>query len=182
MGTYTHAVEYDGGAQVSEISDRRDISVFANPLHRFNGDIPWALMLAPLPPGMEYADVVAAGSGWTEYIQAAGSDPDTIMVEIRKPGGQQWGVEWVRYAIGRPHDPRDVPADVQVKLPLSSYLIRGYEVFGADEATDLFWTYFKTGDIPTHYSLRPIDGYTADGAIFDLRDGTPRMVRAGKTQ
>jgi hypothetical protein len=59
-------------------------------------------------------------------------------------------------------------------------MVSRYEVFDADEATELFYTYFNTGDIPGHYRLRPVDGYTESGAIFDLRDGTPRIVYAGK--
>lgn len=176
----THLLKYDGDAEVVEMS-RAYLHDFANPLHRFNGEMPWALGLAPLPDGMDYADMIKAGVDSTEYIQAAGSDPETIMVEIRKPGGQQWEVEWVRYAVGHPHD-GDAPADVPVKLPLSTYMISRPEVFNADEATELFWTYYQTGDIPAQYTLRPIDGYTADGSIFDLRDGTPRKVYTGKAR
>ncbi|MBS4727524.1 hypothetical protein MSM1_03865 [Mycobacterium sp. SM1] len=175
----THLLKYDGGVLVSQLSNA-DRYEFANPLHRFNGVKPWALGLAPLPPGMDYADMVEAGIDSTEYLQAAGSDPKTIMVEIRKPGGQQWAVEWVRYAVGHPHQGDKEPAAVAVKLPVGTYTIPCHEVFDADEATELFWTYYKTGDIPDDYSLRPIEGYTTDGAIFDLRDGTPRMVYAGK--
>lgn len=102
MGHHTHLVEYDGGVLVEEISSRSDISTFAAPLHRFNGKKPWALSLAPLPSGMEYADMVEAGIYSTEYLQAAGSSPEKITIEIREPGGQQWGADWVRYVVGHP--------------------------------------------------------------------------------
>lgn len=180
MGHYTHLLKYDGDAQVVEMS-KAYIHDFANPLHRFNGQMPWALGLAPLPEGMEYADMVKAGVDSTEYLQAAGSSPETITVEIRKPDGQQWGVQWVRYVVGHRHE-GDAPLDVPIKLPGSTQMVARCEVFNADEATELVWTYYETGDIPAGYSLRPIDGYTADGAIFDLRDGTPRMVNAGNAR
>src|SRR6266568_4665702 len=121
MGIHTHLLEYDGGALVDEFSNAY-LHDFANPLHRFNGEKPWALCLAPLPPGMEYADVRATGAGLTAYLQAAGSGPETVMVEIRKPGGQQWGVQSVRYAVGHPNDD-GVTADVAVKLPVNTYMI-----------------------------------------------------------
>jgi len=174
-----HLLKYDGGAQIVEVSQAY-VHDFANPLHRFNGEIPWALGLAPLPDGMEYADMVKAGLDSTEYLQAAGKSPEAITVEIRKRGGQEWGVQWVRYVVGHPHQ-GDAPLDVPIKLPGSTQMVARYEVFNADEATELFDIYYKTGDIPTSYSLRPVDGYTVDGAIFDLRDGTPRMVYAGMT-
>lgn len=179
MALYTHLLKYDGGVQVVAMY-KAYIHDFANPLHRFNGENPWALGLAPLPDGMEYDDMVKAGMDSTEYLQAAGSDPETITVQIRKRGGQQWGVEWVRYVVGHSHE-GDAPLDVPIKLPSSTQMVAHYEVFNADEATELFDTYFKTGDIPASYRLRPIDGYTADGAIFDVRNGIPRMVYAGKT-
>jgi hypothetical protein len=176
---HTHLLKYDGGAQIVEVS-KAYIHDFANPLHRFNGTIPWALGLAPLPDGMDYADMVKVGLDSTEYLQAAGNSPEAITVEIRKPGGQQWGVQWVRYVVGHHHE-GDAPLDVAIKLPGSTQMVARFEVFNADEATELFDIYCKTGGIPTSYSLRPVDGYTPDGAIFDLRDGTPRMVYAGKT-
>jgi hypothetical protein len=55
--------------------------------------------------------MLRAGELSTEYIQAAGL-PDTMTVEIRKPGGERWGVDWVRYTVGHPHavpEPLDVP-------------------------------------------------------------------------
>src|ERR1700733_3738264 len=174
-GDYTHAVKYDGGIMVSSISNRRDISVFANPLHRFNGDNQWALGLEALPAGMEYGEMVHAGIDTTEYLQAAGSGPGAITGEIRKRGGGQWGAEWVRYVVGHPHD-GEAPLDVPLNLPHSIQLVSQYEVFDADEASELFYTYYKTGDIPADYSLRPVEGYTAAGGLIDLRDGVARPV------
>src|SRR5687768_16219831 len=111
MSGRTHVLTYDGGVQTVEISARKDISAFANPLRRFNGDDQWGLGLAPLPPGKTYGEMLEAGELSTEFIQAAGL-PDAMTVEIRKPGGNDWGAAWVRYTIGHPRtgtEPADVP-------------------------------------------------------------------------
>ncbi|HUH72513.1 MAG TPA: hypothetical protein VLZ05_28940 [Mycobacterium sp.] len=175
MRVNDYVLEYDGGVLVSEISIRRDISTFANPLRGFNGDDQWALSLAPLPPGQCYADVLEAGDYSTDYIQAAGSGPDAITVEIRKPRGRQWGTDWVRYVIGHPHND-DAPLDVAITLPASTQMVSRHEVFNADEAAQLFDIYYKSADIPPQHAPRPIEGYTTDGTIIDLRDGVPRRL------
>lgn len=95
-----------------------------------------------------------------------------MTVEIRKPGGAQWGAEWVRYTIGHPHDD-DLPLDVAIPLPRGDEMISRAEVFDAEEAGKLFMSYHKTGDIPPGYVLRPVEGYTADGRHFDLPDAAP---------
>ena len=91
-----------------------------------------------------------------------------ITVEIRKPGGQQWGMEWVRYVVGHPHD-GEAPIDVPIELPKNTDMISRAEVFEAEEAADLFISYYKTGDIPAGYALRPVEGYKADGDIVNWR-------------
>ena len=50
--------------------------------------------------------------------------------------------------------------------------ISAAEVFEAEEAGDIFFTYYKTGDIPPGYLLRAVEGYTAGGDLIDLRGGT----------
>jgi hypothetical protein len=50
-------------------------------------------------------------------------------------------------------------------------MIAPHEVFGADEAADLVYGYYKTGGIPTSCTLRPVEGYASDGHNIDIRDG-----------
>ncbi|CDO08067.1 MULTISPECIES: hypothetical protein [Mycolicibacterium] len=166
MSGRTHVVTYDGGTQTAEISARKDISAFLNPLRHFNGKDQWALGLAPIPAGTTYGEMLQAGELSTEYIQAAGL-PDAMTVEIRKPGGYEWGATWVRYTIGRPHSGTE-PFDVPIRLAHSVKLISRSQVFDADEAAELFFAYYKTGDIPVGYELQPIEGYRADGTIITL--------------
>lgn len=165
MGAFTHVLTYDGGVLVTQLGSRSDISVFSNPLHHFNGDDQWGLGLSPLPADKTYDEMLSTGELSTEFIQAGGL-PDAMTVEIRKPGGQQWGAQWVRYTVGHPHcqpEPIDIPIDVAGGVKMVSRS----EVFDADEATRLFWSYYTTGDIPGTYTLRPMQGYALDGSAIE---------------
>jgi hypothetical protein len=168
VAPYTHVLEYDGGALVASLGGRVDIDEFAAPLRRFNGTSQFALTLWRLPDGMDYDDARRAGQDATEYLQAAGS-PDAITVEIRRTGGSEWGADWVRYVVGHANN-EDEPLDVPVTLPHSTEMINRAEVFGPDEAADLFVRYYTTGDIPAEYALRPAEGFTRDGRNIDLRN------------
>jgi hypothetical protein len=128
---------------------------FGRHLRQFNGRDDFALILTPI--GDE-----------DTYLQAAGSGPDRITVEIRKPGGQQWGVESVRYVIGHPG--LDGSAlDQAIELPTSTQMVRAAEVFDTDAAAALFTDFYRTGSIPETCALRPAEGWTADGTNVDLR-------------
>lgn len=167
MNRLTHVVTYDGGTQTAEISARKDISTFLNPLRHFNGDDQWGLGLAALPPDKSYSDMLRAGELANEYIQAGGL-PDAMTVEIRKPGGEVWGVAWVRYTVG--HQPTGIdPSDVPIRVANGIKMISRSQVFSADEAARLFMSFYKTGDIPAGYVLQPVEGYTSDGSVVDLR-------------
>lgn len=170
MAVYTHVLEYSSG-NILSFDSYADISKFARVLHGFNGADRFSLALWALPPGMEYEEAVAAGLD-REYIQAAGR-ADAMTVEICKPGGQQWDVDWVRYVIGHPHED-DPPLDVPIVLPQSTEMRSRFEVFDADEAAQLFYSYYKTGGIPASYALRPEQGFTRDGGNVDLRDRVAR--------
>ena len=93
---------------------------------------------------------------------------DALMVDIRKPGGAQWGCESVRYFVG--HSSTPAPLDVPIKLPQRAEMVSADEVFGADEAADLFLAYQQTGDLPPGYALRPVECYRADGSIVAIAD------------
>ncbi|MCG5432115.1 hypothetical protein LV457_07395 [Mycobacterium sp. MYCO198283] len=44
-----------------------------------------------------------------------------------------------------------------------NYKVAANEVFDADEANELFMSYYLTGTIPDAYALRPIRAWKADG-------------------
>jgi hypothetical protein len=75
----------------------------------------------------------------------------------------------VRYVIDHPHQ-GEAPLDVPIVLPSSTEMRSRHEIFEADEAAQLFYNYYKTGDIPSNYRLRPEQGFTRDGGNIDLRD------------
>jgi hypothetical protein len=59
---------------------------------------------------------------------------------------------------------------VPIVLPASTEMRSAAEIFDADEAAELFFSYYKTGDIPAGYTKRPEQGFTQDGDNIDLRD------------
>lgn len=165
MGVPTHVMVYTSGWSATMGAGSGPLQ-FLGPLRKLNGVDRWFLLFYPLPPGKTFEEVRNLAT--EQYVQAAGS-AEAMTVEIRKPGGRQWGADWVRYTIGHAHE-GDLPLDVAIPLPNSNQIISSAEVFGADEAGDIFFTYYKTGDIPPGYVLRPVEGYTADGGLVDLRD------------
>jgi hypothetical protein len=162
----THVMQY-GNGNVVVFDSHADVGEFGTRLSRLNGSDRFALVLWALGPGMDYDQSVAAGRN-REYVQAAGRG-DALTVEICKAGGSQWGVDWVRYVIGHPHD-SEAPLDVPIVLPRSTEMRSRHEIFESDEAAQLFYNYYKTGDIPFNYALRPEQGFTRDGGNIDLRD------------
>jgi hypothetical protein len=164
---YSHVLEYSGGRTVEEFYSAEK-SDFAGPMSLFDGDERFALLLWRLPEGMSYEQACATGRDALEYLQADGR-ADALTVESRKAGGSERGANWVRYLVGHPHDGGPAPLDVAIVLPRSTEMISRHEVFDADEAAELFYTYFKTGDIPGEYRLRPVEGYTSGGDCINLR-------------
>lgn len=163
MGVPTHVMVYTGG-MAATMDDGSGPLQFLGPLRAFGQDGNWYLVFYRLPDGKSYEDV--RGEATTEYIQAAG-DADAMAVEVRKRGGAQWGAHWVRYVIGRAHT-GNPPLDVPIVLPKGDQMVSAAEVFTADEAAQLFIAYYKTGDIPDDYVLRPVEGYTEDGRLVDV--------------
>jgi hypothetical protein len=155
----THRLTFVSGTRgpitIKLAAGRERGGAFDRRLRDFNGRDDFALILTPI------ADE-------DSYLQAAGSGPDRITVEIRKPGGQQWGVASVRYVIGRP-GPDGAALDQAIELPTNTQMVRGAEVFGADEAAELFTDFYRAGSIPESYALRPAEGWTLDGTSVDLR-------------
>lgn len=164
MGVPTHVMVYTDG-WAATMGDGSGPLQFLGPLRAFGTDGNWYVTFYRLPEGKSYEDV--RGEVTTEYIQAAG-DAAAMVLDIRKPGGEQWGVSWVRYIIGHAHE-GNPPLDVAIPLPNGAQMVSAPEVFAADEAAELFISYYRTGDIPAGYALRPVEGYTADGGVVDLR-------------
>ncbi|MCV7159016.1 hypothetical protein H7J55_16230, partial [Mycolicibacterium brisbanense] len=138
---YTHVVEYNGGTSIAEIG-HADVRRFARPLHAFNCSDRFALTLWALPDGMDYEKARATGHDALAYLQAGGS-ADTLTLDIRKDGGSEWGADWVRYVVGHPPAEERPRLVVPIPLPRGAEMVAQNELFGADEAADLFYSYFK---------------------------------------
>ena len=163
MGVRTHVMEYSGET-VASMGRGVGPLQFLGPLRALNGAERWNIVFYALPPGKSYEDI--AGEPTLEYLQAAGK-ADAMTIEIRKPGGEQWGADWVRYVVGHPHD-GNPPLDVPIDFPNSTQTVSAAEIFDAEEAAQLFMSYHRTGDIPAEYILRPIEGYTAGGELIRI--------------
>ncbi|BBZ15103.1 hypothetical protein [Mycobacterium branderi] len=129
---------------------------FAADLLQFDGTNTWAIVLEQCPPDGAEHDQAAV-----RYLQAAGT-AEAMTVEVRQPGGQQWGAVSVRSALGHPAPP-GAARDVAIVLPRSTETVCQSEVFTAEEAACLFDTYYQTGVVSDDYTLRPIEGYAGDG-------------------
>ncbi|WP_078315393.1 hypothetical protein [Mycobacterium sp. D16Q16] len=163
MGVPTHAMVYTSGGAATMDGGSGPLQ-FLGPLRQFGKNGNWFLLFYRLPEGKTFEEV--RNEATEQFIQAAG-DAAAMTVEIRKPGGEQWGAKWVRYTIGHPHD-GDLPLDVAIPLPNGDQMVSRAEVFDADEAAQLFISYYRTGDLPEGYVLRPVEGYTADGDLVEL--------------
>lgn len=161
-----YVVKYDGGTFSSEIGDNKKREFFARTLRRFNGEKPWALTLCPLR-GRDYGLLLRGKEQASEFIQAAGR-ADAMTLEIRKPGGEQWGVTSVWGVIGHPASQPE-PLDNAIETPHGSQMATALEIFDAVEAADVLYDYYTSGSISDHYAVRPIGGWTAAGEYFDLR-------------
>lgn len=165
---YSHVIELNGGDLNIQIGGRVFPDEFAGPMRGFNGQDSFAIVLWKIPENMDCAAARCAGVDGLEYIQAAG-DGQSITVEVRQAGGAAWGADWVRYVIGHHDgDDDDEGVQVEVQLPHNTEIIRPSEVFDADEAAQIFYSYYKSGDIPAEYSMRPVEGYTRDGRVIDV--------------
>ncbi|WP_135452615.1 hypothetical protein [Mycobacterium sp. DL99] len=164
MGVPSHVMEFSSGWATTKGGGSSRLQ-FVSPLRQLNGTERWFITFYALPPGKSYEEVRDVATA--EYIQAAGR-AEAMMLDIRKPGGAQWGADWVRYFIGHPHE-GEAPLDVPIELPRGPEFVSTAEVFDAEEAADIFISYYRTGDIPPGYALRPVEGYTADGDLIDLR-------------
>jgi hypothetical protein len=63
-----------------------------------------------------------------------------------------------------------LPLDVPIQFAGNVVHVSAAEVFGAEEAADLFLSYHRSADIPDRYVLRPVEGYRSDGSRVDLDD------------
>jgi hypothetical protein len=91
LSAFTHVVKSNGGEMVSQIGPVVDRERFASPSRRRDGHQRWGFGLFPLSYGISYDEMLASNQEFTEYLQAGGS-AEALTIEIRKKGGERWGL------------------------------------------------------------------------------------------
>lgn len=86
------------------------------------------------------------------FLQAAGS-ADAMTLEVRLPGPDG---EYHLYTIGRP-DPADATTTLIPINNTRAVRVHSNEVFTADEAAVIFYTYYLTDTVAQPYVLRELD-------------------------
>jgi hypothetical protein len=120
-------------------------------LNRMNGSTFWAWSLWRAPEGADLLDSIPFSE---EYVQCAGT-ADALALEVRRiePDGTPH-----QYAIGKPGGDRTgEPTEViHYDDGRHSTTVYPHEVFTADEAAVVFYTYFLTNDVSQPYELRDL--------------------------
>jgi hypothetical protein len=119
-------------------------------LHRLDGIKGYSLLLWKLPPGKTLYDV-SPDEDAQEYIQCAGS-ADRMTVEVRRLNGDNYE----HFVVGRAPNGQDHGKEETIHWDDVNTVVAPNEVFSADEAADIFLSYYRTGSVPSSYVLRPL--------------------------
>jgi len=120
-------------------------------LRNFDGTMAFALLLWKLPPGKRLDDVKSPDEAANEYIQCAGS-ADRMTCEVRRLRGGQYE----HLVLGHAPDGDNLGNKETIHWDDVETLVAPNEVFSADEAAELFLSYYRTGWVPSKYVLRPV--------------------------
>ncbi|MCI2959207.1 hypothetical protein MN032_16075 [Agromyces atrinae] len=148
----THATTFNNrssGELLDDIRPHRD--QIRRELGLLDGQDEFSWSLWKLPDDVEFPDVDL--SVWPrEYMQSAGS-ADRMVIEMRVFDADS---EPHQLSIGRGGSREEDPAEPVV---YGSYTLRVHpdEIFTADEATEVYYSYFQTGDIPAGFVTRELD-------------------------
>ncbi len=150
--TRTHVTQRNGYSRMALIDSVRpypDQIRFS--LNRMNGSSFWAWGLWRAPEG---ADLLRDLPFSEEYMQCAGT-AEALALEVRRIEADGTPRQ---YAIGKPGGDRTgVPTEViHYDDGRHSTTVYPHEVFTADEAAVVFYTYFLTDDVSQPYELRDL--------------------------
>lgn len=146
----------------SDLIREHQPGIIGHHLRSMDGADPWAIVLSARPPSGAPDDFSTS-----LYLQAAGT-AEAMVIEFCRPGGADIGAVSVRSVVGHLHT-GPAERDVDIVLPRSTQKISRHEIFTAEEAAEMFERFYRTNTIGDGYVLRPVEGYTADGAYIDLR-------------
>lgn len=163
----THDLEViaEVGQSVSvDLSSAHHKGRFGHHLSALDGSDRWAVVLSARPPaGAPEAYSTLA------YVQAAGS-AQAMTVEVCRPGRGLGGIVSTRFVVGR-RAGGDARGDVEIELPRHSVRVGGHEVFTADQAAEVFMSFYRSGEIPDGHELRAVEGFASDGRRIDPATG-----------
>ncbi|MET4429709.1 hypothetical protein [Mycolicibacterium sp. 624] len=106
------------------------------------------------PGGKNYDEMTAEeiSEASSTYIQSGGS-AERLSVEIRRREGNRYR----QYVVGHFGPSGELTTERILLGPHEPLVVRSSEVFDADEAAQLFLSWFKVGAIPDGYSLRELN-------------------------
>ncbi len=153
MSRTTHIVQSNGcsrGPLVDSVRPFPEALRFS--LNRLNGTTFWAYSLWRVPPGSDLLDDIPLSE---EYLQSAGS-AEALTIEVRVLDGA--GIAH-QYVVGRPGaEPVGAPSEaICWDEGRHSTTVHRNEVFTADEAAEVFYTYYLTDQVGQPYALRELD-------------------------
>jgi len=120
-------------------------------LRNFDGTKAFSLLLWKLPPGKRLDDVKSPDEEANEYIQCAGS-ADRMTCEVRRLRGGKYE----HLVLGHAPNGENPGNQETIHWDDVETLVAPNEVFSADEAAELFLSYYRTGWVPSKYVLRPL--------------------------
>jgi hypothetical protein len=152
MNSLTHIRQINGFTRGALIDDLRPYpEEIRFVLSRMNGTSFWAWSLWRAPEG---ADLLESIPFSEEYMQCAGT-ADALALEVRRIEADGTPHQ---YAIGKPggHRTGEPTEVIHYDDGRHSTTVYPHEVFTADEAAVVFYTYFLTDDVSQPYELRDL--------------------------
>ncbi len=128
--------------------DKGEANDIGATLARLDGTKFYSLLLWKLPPGKSLDDV-SPDEDANEYIQCAGS-ADRMTVEVRRLKGGTYE----QFVVGRAPNGESPEKKETIHWEKVDTVVARNEIFSADEAAELFRSYYTTGWVPSRYILR----------------------------
>lgn len=152
----THRVTYSDRLKVF-IGPSERVQNFLRPMRKFDGHHRYSLCLSRLPKPMPASEIpasVSAGPG-SDYLHCMGS-ADALVLELHTTVDGQPR----RYTVGGQDSYRAGDPELAIVIQHGEHILEVHpdEIFTADEAAEIFTTYYRTGDIPAELGLREQGG------------------------
>jgi len=128
--------------------DKGETNDIGATLARLDGTKFYSLLLWKLPPDKSLDDV-SPDEDANEYIQCAGS-ADRMTVEVRRLKGGTYE----QFVVGRTPNSESPGKEETIHWEEVDTVVAPNEIFSADEAAELFRSYYTTGWVPSIYVLR----------------------------